>query len=356
MKTVVTITGIRPDFVRMSNIFKKLDNEFNHILIHSGQHFDFNLSDVFFNELNIRKPNYNLNIGSKCNNHYEFVGRLSQSIIELFKKEKISPDIVLFLGDSNSVLCSVTLKKEGYKIGHIESGMRSYDIRMQEEINRKVCDTVSDYCFVYHENYKQILLSEGKKNDQVFNVGNTITEIVTDFYHEMIRKDKKKNCIIVDIHRPENFLDRKRLQNIISLSQIASDTLKIPAYLLEFKRTLAKIEEFELSTVGIDIIPLMGFKKYMQMSYDATLIISDSGTAQEEPGILKTPTIVPRDYTERPESVVNGCSIMINVNEYNKKLFSETVKQSQSSMAFNTEWLGDGKTSGNIIDILKEIL
>ena len=140
MKTIITVTGIRPDFIRMSEIFKKLDQNFNHILIHTGQHFDKLLSDVFFDELEIREPDFNLNIGGKDKEHFHQTGDLSIKLIETIRKEKLNPDLVIFLGDSNSVCSAMSLKKEGYKIAHIEAGMRSYDKRMLEEINRIVCD------------------------------------------------------------------------------------------------------------------------------------------------------------------------------------------------------------------------
>ena len=145
-KVVVTITGIRPDFIRMAAVFKLLDaNEnFKHILIHTGQHYDELLSGVFFKELQIREPDYVLATGKSSSNHYEQLSYLSTAVIELFHNENIKPDIVIFLGDSNSVCAALPLKKEGYKIGHIEAGMRSFDKRMLEEINRTVCDHCSD--------------------------------------------------------------------------------------------------------------------------------------------------------------------------------------------------------------------
>jgi len=149
-KTIITITGIRPDFIRMSEIFKKLDNNYNHILIHTGQHYDTTLSDVFFKELNIREPDYILNTGKNSTNHYEQLAYLSINIPKLLIDNNIIPDLIIFLGDSNSAAVSLPLKKEGYKIAHIEAGMRSYDKRMLEEINRTVCDHCSDILFVYH--------------------------------------------------------------------------------------------------------------------------------------------------------------------------------------------------------------
>jgi UDP-N-acetylglucosamine 2-epimerase (non-hydrolysing) len=228
MKTIITVTGIRPDFIRMSEIFKKLDQNFNHILIHTGQHFDKFLSDVFFEELEIRNPDFNLNIGGKDKEHFHQTGELSTKLIETIRKEKLNPDLILFLGDSNSVCSAMSLKKEGYKIGHIEAGMRSYDKRMLEEINRIVCDHCSDYLFVYHENYKQKALKENIKNESIFVVGNTIVEVVNN--HKPI-EFKKNNKIILDIHRPENFKYKNRLENIIKYTNQISKKYDLPVVL-----------------------------------------------------------------------------------------------------------------------------
>ena len=155
---IITITGIRPDFIRMSKVFEKLDKNFEHIMIHTGQHYDDELSKIFFQDLKIRKPDITLDTGRNSTNHYEQLSYLSKEIIYTLKKKKINPNLILFLGDSNSALVSAPLFKEGYKIGHIEGGMRSYDRRMPEEVNRVICDYVSDYVFVYTPLYKQRLL------------------------------------------------------------------------------------------------------------------------------------------------------------------------------------------------------
>ncbi|MBA4318264.1 MAG: UDP-N-acetylglucosamine 2-epimerase (non-hydrolyzing), partial [Flavobacterium sp.] len=178
---IVTITGIRPDFIRMSKVFEKLDENFEHIMIHSGQHYNDELNKIFFQELKIRKPDYTLATGVNSNNHYEQLSYLSKEIIYLLKKKKINPDIILFLGDSNSAIVSAPLFKEGYKIGHIEGGMRSYDRRMPEEVNRVICDYVSDMVFVYTPLYKERLIAENKNPKQIHVVGNTIVEIVNKY-------------------------------------------------------------------------------------------------------------------------------------------------------------------------------
>lgn len=350
-KTVITVTGIRPDFIRMSEIFKKLDKNFNHILIHSGQHFDRLLSDVFFEELEIREPDYNLEIGGPGKEHFHQTAELSVKLIELIRSENLNPDIILFLGDSNSVTCAVNLKKEGYKIGHIEAGMRSYDRRMLEEINRVVCDHCSDYLFVYHENYKQKALREGIPEENIFVVGNTIVEVANKLGYNGPRK---RNTVLLDIHRPENFKYENRLRNIIKYTNDVIKNYEVSVKMLGFGRTLQKVEEFGIDLGDIEVVDLMSFKDYTKEVYNSRFIISDSGTAQEEPAILGTPVVVPRDYTERPESVENNCSIMLDVN-------GTDWSNAEAWLALNcskadAKWLGDGTTSDKIIEILKEKL
>ncbi len=350
-KTIMTITGIRPDFIRMSEIFKKLDDEFNHILVHTGQHYDKLLSEVFFDELDIRKPDYNLEIGGKGKEHYYQLSDLSVKIIELIKNFNLNPDLIVFLGDSNSALASVPLKKEGFRIAHIEAGMRSGDKRMLEEINRIVCDHCSDFLFVYHENYKTKLLKESINSDSIFVVGNTIKEVAEKIKFSEEKQNKK---IILDIHRPENFNHKNRLKNILKYTNICSEKFGVSVEMLSFGRTLSKIEEFNLDLVNIKPINLLSFKNYLKEIYNSIFIISDSGTAQEEPCLFNTPVIVPRSFTERPESVESGCSFMIDVDNENQSWiesfdYIETYNPS-------TDWLGDGKTSEKIINVLKEKL
>lgn len=353
MKTIITVTGIRPDFIRMSEIFKKLDNEFNHILIHTGQHFDKLLSDVFFEELEIRKPDFNLEIGGKGKKHYHQMSELTIKLIELIEEKQLNPDLIVFLGDSNSVTSSVSLKKEGYKIAHIEAGMRSGDKRMLEEINRIVCDHCSDFLFVYHNNYKEKLLKENINGDNIFVVGNTIVEVVKKYY---THHDGKRNQIILDIHRPENFNDKKRLENIITFANQCKVKYNVDVKMLSFSRTVEKIKEFNIPLGDIILIDLLSFKQYLKQVSNSIFLISDSGTAQEEPSLLNTPVLVPRDFTERPESVESHCSLMINVNDNNFDFESIDKYLTSYDTLHNTEWLGSGDTSQRIINIIKNLL
>jgi len=349
LKTVVTITGIRPDFIRMANIFKLLDDNFNHILIHTGQHYDALLSDVFFQDLNIRKPDYVLATGLNSSTHYEQLAYLSVEIFRLFDRENIKPDLILFLGDANTAAVSMPLKKEGYMIGHIEGGMRSYDKRMLEEINRTVCDHCSDIIFVYHDDYAAQLAKENITRG-VYVVGNTIREMCEPFVPCV---PKLNNLILLDVHRPENFKYKIRLVNIIKYANDCASRYKLPVHMLKFNRTLKCIQDFGIDLGNVKVVDLMAYKEYLTTVYNCKFLISDSGTGQEEPALLKTPVIVPRDYTERPQSIQADCSYMLDVNNLNPETWARSFEWVESDHKFDIEWLGDGHTSDHIIDVLK---
>ena len=350
IKTIVTITGIRPDFIRMCNVFKELDKNFNHILIHTGQHYDTNLSDVFFKQLDIRTPDYILNTGKESINHFEQLSYLSREIPLLFKKHNIEPHLILFLGDSNSAGISFPLKKEGYKIGHIEAGMRSYDKRMLEEINRTVCDHCSDILFVYHDDYKEQLRLENIINN-VYVVGNTIVEPFQIFKNKIVNIPKRLDMILLDIHRPENFKYIDRLKSILKFANECIERYNIPVKMLYFKRLQDSIHKESIDIGKIEIINLLPYREYLETVYHCKFIISDSGTGQEEPALLNTKVIVPREYTERPQSYINNCSFKLDLTDYNNAF-----NWLEEEQKINSLWLGDGTASTKIIKHIKEFL
>jgi UDP-N-acetylglucosamine 2-epimerase (non-hydrolysing) len=345
MKTIVTITGIRPDFIRMSKVFQELDKYYKHILIHTGQHYDKNLSEVFFEELEIRKPDYILEMGKESTNHFEQLSYLTTASPRLFKENNIHPDLILFLGDSNTAGVSFPLKKEGYRIGHIEAGMRSYDKRMLEEINRTVCDHCSDILFVYHEDYR-VQLEKENITKNVFVVGNTIVEPLNCFKNEIMKVVKRKDMILMDVHRPENFNYIDRLKNILLFGNYCIEYYNLPVKLLYFKRLKDSIEKYNLDLGKIEMIPLLSYKEYLETVYHSKFLISDSGTGQEEPALLHTPVIVPRDYTERPQSYTFNCSIQLNANKLNEnEIYNWIDNIENNKIKMDTSWLGNGYTS-----------
>lgn len=354
---IVTITGIRPDFIRMSKVFEKLDHNFEHIMIHTGQHYDDELSKIFFNQLKIRKPDFTLATGKNSSNHYEQLSYLSKEVIYLLKQKKIEPSIILFLGDSNSALVSAPLFKEGYKIGHIEGGMRSYDRRMPEEVNRVICDYVSDLVFVYTPLYKERLVNENKNPDQIFVVGNTIVEIVKQY---MPTGPRSKNFILADIHRSENLKSVGQLNHILTYLNELSNKTGLEVRLVKFNRAVKMIEQNNLlaGKKNIKLIGPYGFLDYLNLQYNAYGIVSDSGTSQEECPLLGVPVAVPRLKTERPESLENGNSILVGETRPINKMVNETISffESYSVSKKQLKWLGDGKTSEKIINILKRKL
>jgi UDP-N-acetylglucosamine 2-epimerase (non-hydrolysing) len=351
-KTIISVVGIRPDFIRMSRVFEKLDQNFNHILIHTGQHFDEKLSGVFFEELSIRKPDYNLAVGGLGKEHFYQVSEISIKLIELIREKGLNPDLIVFLGDSNSVACSVALKKEGFKIGHIEAGMRSGDRSMLEETNRIVCDHCSDFLFPYHKNYQKKLKKEGiYGNHKVKVVGNTIVEVCSDILNKLKDKEKSMDQILLDIHRPENFQKENRLSWIINYAQECGKKYGVPVKMLKFKRTCDFINKYSILLGEIEEVELMGYPEYLRNVYHSKFIISDSGTAQEEPAFFGTKVIVPRDFTERPESVEANCSFMLNIGN-----FQESFDWIDSGSKIDSSWMGNGTTSEQIIKFLKKYL
>jgi UDP-N-acetylglucosamine 2-epimerase len=352
-KTVMTVSGIRPDFIRMSAIFKKLDSEFNHILVHTGQHYDELLSGVFFKDLQIRKPDYTLNTGSSGGTHYHQLGYLSVAIMDLIQTNNLEPDIIIFLGDSNTVCAACPLRKEGYIIGHIEAGMRSHDKRMLEEINRTVCDHCSHILFVYHDDYKTHLNNENI-HDNVHVVGNTIAEVCKPYIPTV---QKLNNMILVDIHRPENYKYPERMREIIQYANKCSIKYNLPIKMLKFYGTCKYLDTYKVDLGNIELIDLLSYKKYLETIYHCKFIISDSGTGQEEPAFCNTPVIVPRDFTERPQSVEANCSFML---ELNSKSYEQSFVWMNSIFSGkiipSTQWMGAGNTSELIINHLHTFL
>jgi UDP-N-acetylglucosamine 2-epimerase (non-hydrolysing) len=254
-------------------------------------------------------------------------------------------------------MVSAPLFKEGYKIGHIEGGMRSYDRRMPEEVNRVICDYVSDYVFVYTPLYKERLIKENKNPNDIFVVGNTIVEVVKE---HMPKGKKFKNFIVADIHRNENLRDSKQYNHILKYLNELGKVLSMEVKLVKFNRAVKMIKRFKLldNKPYIDLVGPYGFLKYLELQYHAYGVVSDSGTSQEECPLLKVPVAVPRNFTERPESVKFGNSILIGETNPIDEMVNKTISffKSYSISKEKIKWLGDGMTSEKIIKILKEKL
>jgi UDP-N-acetylglucosamine 2-epimerase (non-hydrolysing) len=364
MKTVMTLTGIRPDFIRMAEVFRKLDNVSwcQHVLVHSGQHYDRLLSEVFFEGLDIREPDINLNVAGsdrKNQHHSALVANIAQRSAQVARD--CGADVIMFLGDSHTALAAPFLKKDGFRIAHIEAGMRSFDMEMPEEVNRVCCDHMCDWLFTYHQNYADKLRFENIPIDRIHVVGNTIVESYHKFIDCTDLVPSLESHILVDIHRPENILSPQRLRNVFKFLGECHRRFDKPIRMLRFGRTADTIEAHNIDMGPVEWIPLQGYKDFLYLQWNSLFMVSDSGTAQEEPALMGVPVIVPRQSTERPESLQANCSRMLNVKGMDGSWVDcidwvEAQLQKKLSDRMDASWLGDGTTSQQIVDILEKEL
>ena len=350
---VMTILGIRPDFIRMREAIKGLDDARNleHILVHTGQHYSHNMDGIFFEELHLRAPDYNLGIGSGT--HAEQVGR---GLIETEKLiMAVKPDLCLFLGDNNSAVSAISAAKCNVKVARIEGGMRSYDWRMPEEKNRVIVDHISDYIYVYTQRYKENILLEGIPGHKIFVVGNPIVDIVL-LYREQAAassnlldrlKLPKGNFILTTLHRQENVDDPQVLQQLVNALGEISLKLDMLVYYPMSYRTQKRLKEFNIKlSPKVIVSDPIGFIDFLNAEQQAALIITDSGTVQEEASILQVPCIVSRLSTERPETIEAGsCILAGNRTEDIVAASIEIVRRPRTWQ----HGLGDGKTSQRIV-------
>jgi UDP-N-acetylglucosamine 2-epimerase len=334
---VATILGTRPEIIRLAECIKKCDVFFDHILIHTGQNYDYELNEIFFEDLEIRKPNFFLNVAG---NHLgETIGNVISKSYEILAKEM--PDALLVLGDTNSVLSTIAAKRLKIPIFHMEAGNRCFDQNVPEEINRKISDHISDINLTYTENSRRYLLSEGFRKDHVFLTGSPLFEVLKK-YQAKINESKvieklnitKGKYIVVSAHREENIdLDSNFIILSNALNAVA-EKYKMPIIFSTHPRTKNKIEKENIKFHPLiqNVVPL-GFFDYVKLQQNAFVVLSDSGTISEESAIMKFPAISIRTSTERPEAIDAGTIILggiseneiLNAIEITKGLFNENI-------------------------------
>jgi len=324
---LLTLLGIRPDYIRMYKLIKLLDknkDDLEHILVHSGQHYDSELFGNFLKDFDIRQPDHNLGIGLSLkergiSNHAYQVALLNERLYDLL--EKIKPDAVMYLGDTNTVLSSVTAARCGIPVIHLEAGGRSFDWRMPEEKNRLIIDHLSDSLYSYTNRHKEILMSEGIDDFRVKVIGNIIVDAIDDYIQKADEsnilnslKIQEKKFILITLHREENVSTKKILENKLSDILRFAQEHKLPVVFPIMPRTQALIEKFNLNYILDDPIFIktkpLGFYDFLRLEKSAKLVVSDSGTVQEETLILGTPCVIARRSTERPETIWAGATIL----------------------------------------------
>ena len=319
---VITIVGTRPEIIKLSRVIDELDKYTDHILVHSGQNYDYELNEIFFNDLGIRKPDYFLN--AVGDNLAKTIANIIYKADDVFEKE--NPDALLLLGDTNSCLSSISAKRRKIPIFHMEAGNRCFDLRVPEEINRKIVDHLSDINMPYTEHARNYLLNEGVKPETIIKTGSPMKEVIS-FHMNKINdskivnelKLKTNNYFLISAHREENVDNKVNFLDLLnSLNQLALK-YKIPLVVSTHPRTQKKLDQLTDLKIekNIQFLKPLGFTDYVNLQMNSKCVISDSGTITEESSILSFPAITIRQAHERPEGMDEGTLIMSGLKSEN---------------------------------------
>ncbi len=318
MIKVMTILGTRPEIIRLSRIIPKLDENFDHTLVHTGQNYDYSLNKVFFDDLGLREPDIFLE--AACDSPIKTISLILEKIDLSF--EAIKPDAVLILGDTNSSLVAIPAKRKKIPIFHMEAGNRCFDFRVPEEINRRIVDVISDVNLTYSKIARQYLIDEGFSKNRVINTGSPMKEVL-DFYTKKIKNSKilktlnlkKNNFFLVSIHREENLDYEKRFERIPEILNGLSERFSIPVIVSTHPRARKKIESSNLNfDKNIHFSDPFSFTDYCNLQINSRCVLSDSGTISEESSILNFPAINLRIFHERPEGTEEASVISVGLN------------------------------------------
>lgn len=311
----MTIVGTRPEIIKLCMVMKELDKYTDHVLVHSGQNYDYELNEIFFQQLGIRKPDYFLNaVGESVAQTIGNVIAKSDKVIECE-----NPDAILILGDTNSCLSAISAKRRKIPIFHMEAGNRCFDQRVPEEINRKIVDHISDINLTYTEHARRYLLSEGLRPDTVMKTGSPMKEVLSHYMPQIESSNILGNLnleqggyFVVSAHREENVDNEDNFSNL--LETLASIAVKygLPIIFSTHPRTRARLEKRGIAGIDhrIRFIKPLGFFDYVKLQMNAKCVISDSGTITEESSILNFPSVTIRQVHERPEGMDEGTLIM----------------------------------------------
>ena len=316
---VLTVVGTRPEIIRLSQVLLKLDDSdsIDHILVHTGQNYDYELNEVFFKDLGLRKPDYFLNAAGS--NATVTSGQILINIDPIL--ENVNPDAFLVLGDTNSCLCAIAAKKRKTPIFHMEAGNRCYDQRVPEETNRKIVDHISDINLTYSDIAREYLLKEGLAADRIIKTGSPIFEVIENYKHEIENSNilkklklKKEGYFLVSAHREEN-INSSNFINLVKSLNIVADTYKLPIIISTHPRTRNKINESGVKFNSlIQLMKPMGFHDYNYLQKYSKAVMSDSGTISEESSIMNFPALNIREAHERPEAMEEASVMMVGLN------------------------------------------
>ncbi len=353
---IAIVLGTRPEIIKMAPIIRECERlKIDFFILHSGQHYSYEMDQTFFKQLELPEARYNLDVGS--GDHGEQTGKALHGIEKVLIDEK--PDFTLVEGDTNTVLAgSLAASKLRLPVGHVEAGLRSYDRDMPEETNRIVADHISDYLFAPTPTSKQNLLKEGLDEKRIHVTGNTIVDAV----HQNLEIAEKESGAIEDlgltsggyflatVHRQENTDNVERLRNILDGLELVSREHCKPVVYPVHPRAKKRIDEFHLDYTGLKCVDPVDYLAFLRLIGEASLVLTDSGGVQEESCILGVRCVTLRDNTERPETIEVGANLLAGTRP------ASILEHVQKSLENPTGWenpFGDGRSGRKIIDILR---
>mgnify|MGYP001501595554 FL=1 len=317
---VLTVVGTRPEIIRLSRVMSLLDDHVNHIIAHTGQNYDYELNEIFYQDLELRKPDFFLNVD--VSSLEASVGDIIRKSGELLRQEK--PDALLVLGDTNSCLSAYMAKRLHIPIFHMEAGNRCFDFNVPEEINRRIIDHIADFNLVYTEHARRHLISEGLPHRRIYLTGSPMNEVL-NYYRPKIEKSNtldtlqltKGEYFIVSVHREENVDNPSNLEKILLILNRLAGDYKLPVIVSTHPRTRKRLEAVDYTEMNplIQFLKPFGFTDYVRLQMNALCTISDSGTISEESAILNFPAISLRNSMERPEAQDFGSIILTGFNQ-----------------------------------------
>ncbi len=359
---IICVVGARPNFVKIAPLLKEMKkhSEIQSVLVHTGQHYDVNMSDAFFQDLEIPAPDYNLGVGS--GSHSEQTAKIMIEFEKICLKEK--PDLVVVVGDVNSTIaCALVAKKMLIKVAHVEAGLRSFDMSMPEEINRILTDAISDYLFVSEESGVQNLKKEGINGNKLFFVGNVMIDSLLQNYDKIQKNEitkklglKDKAYAVLTLHRPSNVDNKEILSRLLNCFDKIPKKIKIvwPIH----PRTRNNLEQFGLKTKvenmkNILLTEPLSYLNFLSLISHSAFVLTDSGGIQEETTFLKIPCITLRENTERPSTITIGSNVLVgNDEKVILKQINNILGGTKKDSLIPPLW--DGQTSERIIRCLLE--